>query len=895
MTADVVYGVLLLAYPRAFRERFGAGMREAFAAELEAVRRRGWWAAARFWSLTIVQALWFGVAERRTQMFPAGVGASVRVDWRDAWRALMAAPGVTLIAVASLALGIGANLSLATVANSLLLKQLPVREPERLVLVGDGESWTNPIWEQIRARQNQLFDGAFAWSNEMFDLSAGGVKDPVEGAYASGGLFDVLGVRAQIGRTFTARDDQRRGGEDGPVAVISAALWRDRFNRAPDILGRRLLVERVPFTIVGVMPADFYGAEVGRAWQVIVPLGTEALIRGTDSSLDGRSSWWLNVIARLKDGQTLNAAAATLRAAQPEIRRATQPSNYPTGATYLSDPFGLTPAANGRSALRSRYTRPLGIIMAVVAAVLLIACANIANLLLARASARRRDLSVRLALGASRARLARQLLAETFLVAGLGTLAGFLVARWCSALIVSQLATPRQSPFLDLSADWRLFGLMVALTVTTALLFGLAPALGVSTIAPEDALKEQARTLAGDRGVRLRDVLVVTQLALSLAVIVGAGLFLRTFAALARTPLGFDPSHLLVVDVDLSRMPATPESRPQIFETIRDAAAATPGVTGVGASVITPVSGSGWNTRISFAGREIPASAGRAAMSWVNAVSPEWFATYGMTVLSGRGFSPTDRVGSPDVTLINEAFVHHFFHDENPVGQEIAAEYVTVPGVSRFRVIGVVSNAIYQSARAGITPTMYVSLRQRTTASPDLGFTIRSDAATGRLTHDLGESLSRAAPGAAFSFLRMNELVRVSVAQERLLALLSGSFGALALLLAALGLYGVTAYSVTRRRAEIGIRIALGANRISVTSLVMRRVAVLLLCGLALGAMAAAWSTRFVGSLLFRLEPRDTGTFVAAAIVLLTVGTLAGWLPALRAARANPVDALRNP
>jgi predicted permease len=895
MTADRIYGALLRAYPRAFRERFAAGMREAFAAELEAVRRRGRWATVCFWALTIVQALWFGGAERRSQMFPSGVSAAIRVDWRDAWRALIAAPGVTMIAIASLALGIGANLSLATVANSLILKQLPVREPERLVLIGHDESWTNPIWEEIRARQHELFDGAFAWSNETFDLSAGGVKDPVEGVYASGDLFDVLGVRAALGRTFSARDDRRRGGEDGPVAVISAALWRDRFNSAPDVLGRRLLVDRVPFTIVGVMPDNFYGAEVGRAWQVIVPLGTEALVKGTDSNLDGRSSWWLNVIARLKDGQTIDAAAAALRAAQPEIRRATQPSDYPPGVQYLSDPITLTSAANGRSALRERYTRPLGIVMGVVGAVLLIACANIANLLLARASARRRDLSVRLALGASRARLARQLLAETFLLAGFGTLSGFLVARWCSALLVSQLATPRQSPFLDLSADWRLVALMLALTVTTALLFGLAPALGISAIGPNDALKDQTRTVAGDRGVRLRDALVVAQLALSLAVIVGAGLFLRTFATLARTPLGFDPSHLVVVDVDVSGVAATPEGRPQIFERIQEAAASTAGATAVGASVITPVSGAGWNTRISFAGRDIPESAGRAAMSWVNAVSPEWFTTYGMTVLSGRGFAAADRPGFPDVTVVNEAFVHQFFHDENPVGQEVAAEYVTVPGVSRFRVIGVVSNAIYRSARAGITPTMYVSLQQRSNTRPRLGLTIRSDGQFGNLTRDLSESLSRAAPGAAFSFLRMNELIRVSVAQERLLALLSGSFGVLALMLAALGLYGVTAYSVTRRRAEIGIRIALGATRGGVTSLVMRRVAVLLLSGVTLGAIAAAWSTQFVGSLLFRLEPRDTATFVAAAIVLLVVGALAGWLPAMRAARANPVDALRNP
>ncbi|HEY7058874.1 MAG TPA: FtsX-like permease family protein, partial [Vicinamibacterales bacterium] len=557
--------------------------------------------------------------------------------------------------------------------------------------------------------------------------------------------------------------------------------------------------------------------------------------------------------------------------------------------------FTLTPAAGGRSTLRGRYTRPLAIIMGVVSSVLLIACANIANLMLARASVRRRDLSVRLALGASRARLARQLLAETFMLAALGTFGGFLVSQWCSAALVRQLATPGYSPYLDLSTDWRVVVCVVGIAVVTALLFGLTPALGVSAIAPSDALKDQSRTLAGGTGQRLRNALVVAQVALSLTVIVSAGLFLRTFASLARTPLGFDPAQLLVATVDLRQTAADAASRAEMFHALGDAVAATPGVSAMGISAITPISGAGWNTRISYAGREIPASAGRAAMSWVNAVSADWFATYGMTIKSGRGFTSGDRVGAPAVTVVNEAFVQQFFRDRNPVGDEIAAEYVTAPGVTRFRVIGVISNAIYRSARAGMTPTMYVPLTQSGSVRSTMGFTIRTSMPFGALTRDLSESLTRVAPGAALTFLPMRDLVRGSVAQERLLAAFSGSFGALALILAALGLYGVTSYSVSRRRAEIGIRMALGADRATVVRLVMRRVLVLLAAGLAAGTVLAAWASQFVGTLLFGLDAHDVRTFAIGALVLLAVGWIAGWIPARRASRADPMFALRNP
>ena len=360
------------------------------------------------------------------------------------------------------------------------------------------------------------------------------------------------------------------------------------------------MVDRVPFTIVGVMPPGFFGAEVGRAWHVIVPLGTEAIVKGDDSSLDGRTSWWLNVMARLKINQTPDAATVALRAVQPDIRRGDTAPALSLRRAVSEDPFTLVPAAGGRSTLRLRYARPLAIMMGVVGAVLLIACANIANLMLARASSRRHDLSVRLALGASRARIARQLLAETFLLAGVGTVAGVLVSNWCSALLVRQLATQRQTPVLDLSADWHLAAFVVAVAVATALLFGLAPALGVSAIAPSDALKEQSRTIAGNRGVALRDVLVAAQVALSLAVIVGAGLFLRTFRIAGTHAARFDPASTAGRHRRYCNQRGQPRTRRAgalWFEALkRRRLAATPGVGGGRhLRAITPVSGQGWN------------------------------------------------------------------------------------------------------------------------------------------------------------------------------------------------------------------------------------------------------------------------------------------------------------
>jgi predicted permease len=876
-------------------------MRDALAEDYAIVRREGLRARLTFWIASAFDALRFGLAERLGTAEPppqidpsrpkGAVMSAFRVDFRDAWRSLRATPVVTAICVLSLALGIGANTALFSILNSLLLKSLPVRDPARLVLIDDG-AWTNPIWEQIRDRQSQVFDGAFAWSSHRFDLSTHGESDIVAGAYASGNMFDVLGVSPILGRTLTANDDVRGGGPDGPVAVISESLWRRRFGSANDIVGRTLAISRKPFTIVGVLPAHFLGPEIGWSGDLIVPVADQAILDGR-SILDQRSTWWLEIMARLKPGQTMEAAAAALHGIQPQVREATIPQNWDKRDQdqFLSQPLALLSAATGESSLRQKFERPLTILLVVVGLVLLIACANIANLLIARASARRHELSLRLALGATRWRIALQLLFESLILALAGATAGLFLAQWASQLLVRQLATSTNLVALDLSIDWRVLIFTTGVAVVTALLFGLAPAAGVGRIAPSEALKERGRGVTGDARFGVRNVLVVAQIGLSLALIVGAGLFVHTFATLTNRPSGFTADGLLLAHVDVRRSAVTPENRFVLYDRLREAAASVPGVSMVSASVVTPVGNVRWNMEVTVP--DGPKLVGRERLSWVNAVTPGWFATYGTKLESGRDFDERDRKGAPTVAIVNDTFAHRFFPGiASPIGRTFSDRR---PDASTtYEIIGVVEDSAYTSLRSEPSPIVYEPLAQ-TDQGSELSYSLRLRSGTAAgITRALASAFENVDGGVSVRFESLVDQLRSSLTQERLLAMLAGFFGTLALVLSALGLYGVTAHAVGRRRAEIGIRLALGATRGGIVQLVLGRVSWLVGLGIVGGAGLSLWLAKYVSTLLYGVPPRDPWTLGGAALVLAAVGLLAGWLPAQRASRLDPTVALRT-
>jgi predicted permease len=829
------------------------------------------------------------------------------LDLRLAIRALRATPVVTAVAILSLALGIGANTAIFSLVNSLLLRSLPVERPERLVTVASPRSielggtggWSHPIWEQIRARP-QLFDGVVAWGTERFNLASAGETQFIDGMLASGSYFRVLGVRAFIGRTFSDADDQRGGGPDGAVAVLGYDFWRRRFGGSADVVGQTLVIERAPFTIVGVTPPDFFGMAVGRSFDVAIPLGDEPLVHGRDSRLDNRNFYWLTIAARLNPSQTIDAAKAALLAVEPQIRESTMPPNMPTSVVdqYLAGREGLTlvPTARADSGMRSRYRRPLWIIMAIVALVLLIASANIANLLLARAAARRDELSVRLALGATRWHVVRHLMAESVVLTVVGAGFGLLIAAWGSRLLVRQLSTSNNTAFLDLSLDWRVLSFTTAITALTALLSAIAPAVRTSGVSPMDGLKEQGRATGGEARTGVTSGLIVAQVALSVVLVVGAGLFVRTFAALATRDVGFERERVLLVNVNARRATSDIAQRLLLFGRIRETVLALPGITDAALSTVTPIQGGGMIRRLEMTGGVPvpPTLLGGIANSWGNQVSPRWFSSLAIPVIAGRDFSDRDRSGSAPVAIVNLALARRFLNGANPIGHTLTD---VPPFGPPLEIVGLVGDSSYGSLREPPQPIVYTPVAQ-VMGPPDMLSNINLIVRSGgmrpaQLTKSVAAAIVDVDPGLALTFRPLADQVNSSLTQERLIAMVAGFFGILALLLAALGLYGVTSYAVARRRAEIGLRMALGASPTGVVRLVLWRVAWLVGIGVVAGVTMSLWSARFVATLLFGLQPHDPMTLAGATFVLVVVGVLAGWLPAWRASRIDPAEVLR--
>ena len=824
-------------------------------------------------------------------------------DLRDAFRALRATPVVTVVAVLSLALGIGANTAIFSLVNALMLRSLPVRDPQQLVQLMSSRtraSWSNPLWEQIRERQTQLFDGAFAYSQQRYNLSRGGEAQLVEGIMASGGFFGVLGVPAVIGRTFTAENDIRAGAgiENRQVAVISYGFWQRHYGGAADAIGKSIELDRVAFTIIGVTPPEFTGVDQGTAYDVAIPLAAEPLMRGpAESAMDQRQWWWLRIIARLAPGDTIERAAAAFVGIQPQIREATLPqtTRAQSLASYLKDPVAVRPAAGGPGSLGRQYKDPLYVLMTVVALVLLIACANVANLLLARANARRHELSVRVALGASRWRIARQMFAESALLSVAGTALGLAFAQWGARLIVVELAGRPTAQDLAVGLDWPVLLFTMGTAMATALLFGVVPALRSARVAPNEAIKEQGRAIVGESRFGFGSLLVVAQVALSLVLVAGAALFLRTFATLSNVRLGFEPDPILLVSVGAKRSAVPPSERSVLYERLREAAANVPGVRTAALQNIVPLTNSGWDTLLENPpGLSLPE---KDRIVHMNEVSAGYFVTYGTPLLAGREFTAQDSATAPRVAIVNETFAKKYFGGANPIGRGIRSEPGPGENPPFMEIVGLVRDAVYVSLRDAIPPTAYVHSAQAKQPGPSTTIAVR--AASGSpalLTRSLVEALTRVDPDVTLTFRPYAETVRKATVQERVVAMLSAFFGGLALLLAGLGLYGVMSYAVSRRRTEIGIRMALGAAPSGAVRLVLVRVAALVALGVGAGILIAVWAAKYLtaSSLIYGLQPRDPATLLTAALILGAIGALAGYLPARRAARIDPARVLRE-
>ncbi|HEY3932981.1 MAG TPA: ABC transporter permease [Gemmatimonadales bacterium] len=802
-------------------------------------------------------------------------------DIRHAARALRANRGFAIVAVLSLGLGIGANTAIFSLINTVMLKSLPVRHPETLLKVTTGKKggdyFTNPIWEELRGHP-ELYAGAFAYSQSRFDLAQGGEVRSVDAEWVSGDYFATLGVPAMLGRTITREDDVRGC---PAVVVLSWGLWQNEFGGAQSAIGKTLMVNSHPFTVVGVVDRAFSGMEVGRQTQLYAPICAAPTNGGIPTALDERALWWLSIVIRPAAGATVAQTGARLAALTPGVMAATLPLNWSTEdkASYLKRPLVVAPAANGFSDLRVEYAGALRVLMVVVALVLLIACANVANLLLARATVRQHEAAIRLALGAGRGRLIRLMLTEAMLLSLCGAALGVLFATWGARLLMGFLTEGDDGTWLNLALDRRVLAFTMVTAVTSGVLFGLAPAWRSAQADPQAALKAQGRSVVGRSRRGIGWALVAGQVALSFVLLTSAGLLLNSFRNLSTTHAGFQRSGVLLVNTELSDTSVAIPS--VILERLR----ALPGVRSAAFSTMTPLGGSGEFGVVAVDGT--PSTVRTGIQSAINHISANYFTTIGTRVLRGRDVSPADDATSPLVALVSESLARELFGATDPIGKRLRGRTPT-------EVIGVVEDSRFSSLRDSTGGMVYMPAAQDPRPVTDFTLELRSDVPPASLITGVKSIMPSISPTASLEFTTLSDQVARSLSRDRLLAILATFFGGLALLLALIGLYGTMSYNVARRKNEIGIRIALGAARERLIRMVIGEVGVVVLAGLGVGALLALVATRLVASFLFGLSASDPLTWVGSAGVLLGVALLAGVAPAWRAARMNPMTALRE-
>ena len=824
-------------------------------------------------------------------------------DLHYGFRTLRQNPGFTAVATLSLTLGIGANTAIFQLLEAVRLRSLPVAEPQRLAMVQFVDAskqrgshataypaLTNPQWERLRDSQ-AAFSSVLAWWNNNFGVGTGSTLHNVRGLFVSGDYFHVLGLQPLHGRFFTAADDHRGCGVPG--AVISYAFWQREFGGSPSAIGSKLTLNYQPVEVIGISPAGFSGLEIGRGFDVAVPICSQAALWSSGNWLDIGTAWWLNVVGRLKPGETVEQATSRLKALSPGLFRDTLPANYPRISVddYLKLTLTAEPAAKGVSLLRRDYTDPLLLLLITAGLVLLVACANLANLMLARATAREHEIAVRLAIGASRFRVVRQLMAESLLLAGCGAALGVYVSSVLTKFLVAMIATQGDPLTLDLSPDRTVVAFAVVLAILTCLLFGLTPAWRATRVDAVESIRSKARGLTGNRGrFGLRQFLVVSQVALSLVLVVGALLFSGTLRKLLGVNAGFSQNGVLITDVDFRRVPMPATRRIAYKQDLLAKLRALPGVDGAGEVSILPLSGSSTSNSVWIDG-DHGKSKVQAYFNWV---SGGYLKAMGMGLLSGRDFGVHDSAATPRVAIVNQSFARKLGMGENPIGKRFRRENTPTEPEIEVEVIGLVADTKYLALREDFQPIVFLSTDQNAGSRPGAEFAIRSSAPLPDTITQVRGAISGASPDITIDFQSFADFVGGSLLRERLMATLSSFFGVLAALIAAMGLYGVMSYVVARRTNEIGVRMALGANRRSIVLMILRQSARLLAAGLSVGLVLAIAAARAVASLLFGLQPNDVGTMALAVVLLAAVTLAASYVPARRASRLEPAAALRE-
>ncbi len=849
----------------------------------------------------------FGNATRvREEIYWMNTFRPIDTIWQDlkfAARLLLRDKGFAAAAVISLALGIGANTAIFQLLDAVRLRTLPVERPEELVEVrfapgtsrsgsfnGRRPMLTYLQFDEIRRTQN-VMSGIFAWSSEPWNTAAGGEIRTVEGLWASGEMWSLLGLKPAAGRFFTPAED--RPGCGSPGAVLSHAYWQREFGGAPSVLQQTVRLDGVTFDVIGVAPTDFFGLDVGRRFDVALPLCADRLVRNGVGRDTQRSQWWLASIGRLAPSRTQQQAVDHLASLSPAIMAATMPTGYTTDSEeeYRQSKLTAMPASSGVSGIRTQFGEPLMVLLGATGLVLLIACANLANLLLARASAREREMAVRLAVGAARQRLVVQLLVESVLLALLGTLLGIVVARGLTTILVAQLASGFGSIFIDLTWNTQMFAFTAGVSVVACLLFGLVPALKATALSPASTLRAGARGLTMSRErFGLRRLLVVTQVALSLVLLLGALLFSRTLYNLLSIDTGFDQK-VLVVTLSHQSLAGDVDRGRALRDDIVERFAAIPGVARAAEADFVPLGGSFWNENTMV---DTPSGPGEKVLTNFTRVGKGYFETMQVAIVRGRDFDARDTRQSAPVAIVNETFVKKTMGGVDPIGRLVRLETPASEPPQVWEIVGVSRDAKHTSLREDFEPLVILPVTQNAEAANFARFVIKPRGEIEPITPAVVQKMAEVNPLIDISFDVLSETIASGLVRERLMAALSSAFGMLAGLLAAVGLYGVMSYTVARRSNEIGIRLAMGARSVDVLRMVISEAGWMVGIGVVIGVALGLGAGQAAQTLLFGLQPSDPTTIVIATALLATIGLIASYVPARRASKLDPMKTLRQ-